>query len=328
MGSYPPMRALIAVVALALTLIDARSAYRLQGLGSTDFLVDTDFTTAAFSQNTNNLVFLASGADAPTLAGLFAGGAKNWSMFSSFGLRMSLVGAYKDLGFTVDFFDEGFNPISAYTGSTLGLGPAPSVIPLTLSIIGTGDLSSVFAMQFTWDKEVSIDTSVFDIVGNAAGSFTARAPAGFRFITSEAPSVTTANTNPVLGAYLPPGTTSWSALSDSNAKTGVTAIDHRETLRKVSALPVTAWQYRHDPSRRYVGPMAQDFRAAFGLGFDDKHISTLDADGVALSALKGLIAELEDRKARSAAQAKRLGELQEELRILQQQLGDLPPSGE
>ena len=40
--------------------------------------------------------------------------------------------------------------------------------------------------------------------------------------------------------------------------------------------------------------MAQDFRAAFGLGLDEKHIDTVDADGVALAAIQGLNAELED----------------------------------
>jgi predicted nucleic acid-binding Zn-ribbon protein len=34
--------------------------------------------------------------------------------------------------------------------------------------------------------------------------------------------------------------------------------------------------------------MAQDFRAAFGLGDDDKHISSLDEDGIALAAIKAL----------------------------------------
>ena len=39
--------------------------------------------------------------------------------------------------------------------------------------------------------------------------------------------------------------------------------------------------------------MAQDFRAAFGLGTDDKHIATVDADGVALAAIQGLNQKLE-----------------------------------
>ena len=80
------------------------------------------------------------------------------------------------------------------------------------------------------------------------------------------------------------------------------------------------------PNRRYIGPMAQDFHAAFGLGRDDKTISTLDTDGVTLSAIKGLIEELRERKERSAEQARRLAELEAELRELTEKVGsNLPP---
>jgi polyhydroxyalkanoate synthesis regulator phasin len=34
--------------------------------------------------------------------------------------------------------------------------------------------------------------------------------------------------------------------------------------------------------------VAQDFAAAFAVGEDDKHIATVDADGVALAAIQGL----------------------------------------
>jgi hypothetical protein len=37
--------------------------------------------------------------------------------------------------------------------------------------------------------------------------------------------------------------------------------------------------------------MAQDFYAAFGVGEDDKHITSIDEDGVALAAIKALHAE-------------------------------------
>jgi hypothetical protein len=37
-----------------------------------------------------------------------------------------------------------------------------------------------------------------------------------------------------------------------------------------------------------MGPTAQAFRAAFGLGESERHISSSDADGVALAGVKGL----------------------------------------
>lgn len=45
----------------------------------------------------------------------------------------------------------------------------------------------------------------------------------------------------------------------------------------------------------HIGPMAQDFYAAFGLGDSDKHIVNVDADGVALAAIRGLHAEAHER---------------------------------
>jgi hypothetical protein len=43
-----------------------------------------------------------------------------------------------------------------------------------------------------------------------------------------------------------------------------------------------------DPSIGHMGPIARDFYGAFGLGEDDKHIATVDADGVALAAIQRL----------------------------------------
>ncbi len=54
-------------------------------------------------------------------------------------------------------------------------------------------------------------------------------------------------------------------------------------------VPILTWNYKtQDDSIRHLGPMAQDFRAAFELGEDEKHISTVDADGVALAAIQEL----------------------------------------
>jgi hypothetical protein len=43
--------------------------------------------------------------------------------------------------------------------------------------------------------------------------------------------------------------------------------------------------------------MAQDFHSAFGLGPDDHHIPTVDADGVALAAIQGLDQKVEQKDA-------------------------------
>ena len=89
--------------------------------------------------------------------------------------------------------------------------------------------------------------------------------------------------------------TTWQNGSDRNSKEAFTAINPRAVLEKVSALPITEWKYKVEADgTEHIGPMAQDFHAAFGLnGADDKHISTVDEGGVALAAIQGLNEKVE-----------------------------------
>jgi hypothetical protein len=82
-------------------------------------------------------------------------------------------------------------------------------------------------------------------------------------------------------------------VSDRASKAGFAGVDVGAVLDGVLALPMQSWTYRNAPSVRHLGPVAQDFFAAFGLGGDDKTIATVDADGVALAAIQGLNAKLE-----------------------------------
>jgi hypothetical protein len=76
--------------------------------------------------------------------------------------------------------------------------------------------------------------------------------------------------------------------SDRNRKENFTSVDPAEILAKVSALPITRWNYKDDPGVQHLGPVAQDFRAAFALGLDEKSICVVDSEGVALAAIQGL----------------------------------------
>lgn len=57
--------------------------------------------------------------------------------------------------------------------------------------------------------------------------------------------------------------------------------------------------------------MAQDFHAAFGVGADDKRISTVDTDGVALAALQGLYEIAQEKDVRIATLEARLEAIEE-----------------
>jgi hypothetical protein len=88
--------------------------------------------------------------------------------------------------------------------------------------------------------------------------------------------------------------TTWVNASDRNAKEHFKAVDAREVLEKVAMLPVSRWNYKQDEPNEHLGPMAQDFHAAFGLnGTDNTHIATVDEEGVALAAIQGLNQKLE-----------------------------------
>ena len=84
---------------------------------------------------------------------------------------------------------------------------------------------------------------------------------------------------------------------DRNAKEAFEAIDPRAILAAVVTLPIERSSYKGE-TVRHLGPMAQDFAAAFGLGADDRHIFPLDAAGVALAAIQGLHRLVQTQKAR------------------------------
>ena len=73
------------------------------------------------------------------------------------------------------------------------------------------------------------------------------------------------------------------------------AIDVGDVLQRVLAMPITRWRYRNDTAAWHLGPVAEDFHAAFGLGESEQYIGTVDADGVALAAIQGLAARSEAR---------------------------------
>jgi hypothetical protein len=173
--------------------------------------------------------------------------------------------------------------------------------------------------SFVFSDRSSIDTLRAGV--NHSASW--RVSGGFRIFTSS--SLTTGLTiqsgasvsnwgqsNAVIststGAYLSTSGV-WTNVSDVNKKHRFEKVSYEEVLQKLRNLPVTRWSYKTDPENiTHLGPTAQDFHAAFGLGNDNRTIGTVDADGVALAGIKALeertrnlAAELESLKADNAA---------------------------
>ena len=88
--------------------------------------------------------------------------------------------------------------------------------------------------------------------------------------------------------------------SDKNLKTDFAVVKPEDVLTRLAALPIQGWRYTNElPSTRHLGPMAQDFKAAFGLGRNDKIIEIVDEQGVALAAIQALNQKVEAGSRRS-----------------------------
>jgi hypothetical protein len=95
-------------------------------------------------------------------------------------------------------------------------------------------------------------------------------------------------------------------VSDRNLKRDIGPVDEQAVLETLASLPVSTWSYKSDdPAVRHLGPMAQDFYSAFGLGDTDRAYNSIDAHGVAMAAIKALYE-------RSLAQDARIERLERE----------------
>jgi hypothetical protein len=167
------------------------------------------------------------------------------------------------------------------------------------------------------------DSTEANIIADGQDIFLARANGGFWFgavtantTISRTAHLVGANTfiSTTTGAYLSTGG-AWTDSSDGNAKENFAAVDGEEVLAALAQVPIQTWNYKaEDPSVQHMGPTAQDFYTAFGLGDDDRHIAALDTSGVALAAIQALAAEnaalreqvaaLDDRVAALEAQSR------------------------
>lgn len=100
-------------------------------------------------------------------------------------------------------------------------------------------------------------------------------------------------------------------LSSREFKDNFSAVDTRAVLDKLADLEIAEWTYKWNDVRRHIGPVAEDFHAAFGLnGNNDKHIALKDVGGVALAAIQGLNELISEKDARIDALEEQLAELQ------------------
>lgn len=83
-------------------------------------------------------------------------------------------------------------------------------------------------------------------------------------------------------------------LSSRQFKMPEGSVDNDAILSGMDKLPIERWRYRSElnlPANSHIGPYAEDFKTAFGLG-DGVTINLVDALGVCLAAIKALSAKV------------------------------------
>lgn len=262
-------------------------------------LANTTSATVAGGQNNQASAFAAfvgggENNQAAGIASVIAGGQNNQA-----GIFVSSVGGGSG--------NTASGPLSTIPGGEGNLASEP------YSFAAGRRAQAVHQGAFVW-----ADATNADFASTAANQFRARATGGVTFITAADGSA---------GVSLPAGGGAWATVSDRNAKTAFVPVDPQAILERVSALPISTWQYRTEASEiRHMGPMAQDFAAAFGLGANDVSISTVDADGVALAAIQGLHAQNQAQAAQISALTAQNAALEARLAALEQRMDGSAPT--
>jgi hypothetical protein len=165
-------------------------------------------------------------------------------------------------------------------------GNGSGVLGVTASTQGYGVAGSATASGGVGVLGYASNAGGYGVVaGNTAG--------GQALLVQGTGSVSGRVINSDVGGYLSSGG-QWVNKSDRAAKAGFQTLDVGHILNEVVAMPVTRWFYKAEGDGiHHIGPVAQDFHAAFGLGSDDKSIGTVDEGGVALAAIQGLNKKLE-----------------------------------
>ena len=160
------------------------------------------------------------------------------------------------------------------------------------------------------------DASTTDSIEAVANNeFAVRAAGGYRFRT---------NATLTTGCNLPAGSGVFSCSSSRLLKENFAEIDGTDLLARIRALPIETWNYTAEGATvRHMGPYAEDFRAAFGLGTDDVSIGHFDISGVALAGVQALETRTADLQAENETLAAENAALREGLGALEARLAAL-----
>ena len=200
-----------------------------------------------------------------------------------------IIGAKGGVGINTSTADDGVAPLD----NTLTLAPVDgsAVVSFGMRVGGNSSwrFSNFFSAMMYGYKDSTGNFNISALFGTnqtiglngAAGSASQPLKVGINSSTGN-------------GAYLSGGGV-WTNASSRFFKQGFADVNPADVLGKLVKMPIQTWTYLDGGATdgRHLGPVAEDFATAFGLGQDSQHISTVDANGVALVAIQGLNSKLE-----------------------------------
>lgn len=173
-------------------------------------------------------------------------------------------------------------------GDKVGIGTAAPLWPLHVVWADSG-VANVLWIQNSGPARITFRNT------NAAGTWSFGQENNDRFVVNRAGTGTQEFAVAPNGDILVGGSVVHS--SSRERKEGFQEVHPETILDQLAEIPIETWSYKQDPSGvRHIGPTAEDFYAAFGLGADDKHIAINDSASVALVAVQGLYVLLQERE--------------------------------
>jgi hypothetical protein len=192
------------------------------------------------------------------------------------------------------------NDVLDHAGVTIGQNnwsDGDAAVAIGYTTTADADYSMAFGYRASTNghtgAKVFGDASTTDSIEAVANNeFAVRAAGGFRFRT---------NATLTTGCSLPAGSGVFSCASSRTLKENFGGVDGEELLGRIRSIPVNSWNYVAEGRQvRHLGPFAEDFRAGFGLGVDDRSIGLLDIDGVNFAGVKALEERTRQLQAREA----------------------------
>jgi len=247
-----------------------------------------------------------SSGDFSTVGGGHQSGAYGYSSTVGGGFENTASGNHSTVGGGINNTASGAWSTVAGGNQNVASGVL-STIPGGESNLALGDNSFAAGARarathhntFVWGGSSTIDTNSI-----ADGDFVVYAPTAIRMFAGA----------PGSGGCTLTSGAGWACASDRTLKSDVAPVDGAAVLEQLAALPIARWSFTSVPGTAHMGPMAQDFHAAFKLGDDATRLAPMDVQGVALAAIQGLNAKLEsvvaDKDAEIAALKERLAKVE------------------